>query len=70
MKTILMMVALAACSSPDTTATRAKNAVDVATYKTALDDCLARGRAAKSFDVYESCAKEADAKYGLDGGTR
>lgn len=67
---IILTVALAACSPADATAARAKNAIDLAGYQSALDDCRAQGKAAHSYDVYEACAQKADTKFGLDGGVR
>lgn len=67
MKMVGMLLLVAACSS-DQSAARAKNAIDLAGYQSALDDCRAQGKAAKSYDVYEACAQKADAKYGKDGG--
>ena len=49
---------------------RARNAIDLADYEKALDTCRAEGRETKSYAVYEACAKEADRKYGLDGGAK
>lgn len=43
-------------------------AVDTAAYADALSKCRETGRIAKSYEVYESCAKAADRKYGYDGG--
>lgn len=71
MKLALLLVALSACNScksTDTDAQRAKNVIDLAAYQSALDDCRERGKAAKSYDVYEACAVKADAKFGKDGG--
>lgn len=45
-------------------AARAKNAVDLAGYTQALDDCREEGKLAKSWEVYSACAKAADRKYG------
>jgi hypothetical protein len=47
---------------------RAAPAVDTAGYAAALGDCRAKGKAAKSYEVYEECAKSADRVYGVDGG--
>lgn len=41
----------------------------LAGYQTALDACREKGKDAGSFNVYETCAREADTKFGLkDGG--
>jgi hypothetical protein len=42
--------------------------VSVAEYKAALDECRTEGKRRKSYAVYEQCAREADIRYGLDGG--
>jgi hypothetical protein len=47
---------------------RAAPAVDTAGYAAALGDCRAKGKAAKSYEVYEACAKSADRAFGVDGG--
>ncbi len=47
---------------------RAAPAATAAEYKAALDSCRAEGKRKLSYAVYESCAKDADAKFGLDGG--
>jgi len=55
-----------ACSSESK---RAQNAVDLAGYSLALDECRAEGKDAGKYEVYESCAQKADLKYGhKDGG--
>ena len=51
-------------------AERAKNAVVVEEYSRELDLCIARGKEAGSLEVYETCARAADTKYGYDGGRR
>lgn len=48
------------CDRPE----RIRTAVTVSAYAQALDDCRALGKDAGSYDVYEACAKQADAKYG------
>lgn len=50
-------------------AQRASNAVDVAGYTLALEQCRAEGKDAGSYVIYEMCAEQADIKYGRDGGT-
>lgn len=47
------------------TPSRAASALDVAAYTAALAVCRAEGREAKSYSVYETCAVEADKKYGV-----
>lgn len=59
---------LAGCDSAATQAQRAKNVVDVKLYDDALADCRKEGRETQSWAVYERCAKEADIRYGFDGG--
>ena len=48
----------------DDNARRARNAMTVEQYRAALDECIAEGKAAKSYVVYEACANEADKHYG------
>lgn len=43
---------------------RAKLAIDSAAYTKALDDCIALGKDAGSFDVYDACAQRADQRFG------
>lgn len=43
---------------------RVEAAADVAQYERELDACKEQGKAAHSYDVYEACAKKADAKHG------
>jgi hypothetical protein len=57
-----------ACDSAATQAQRAKNALDVKAYDDALSECRKEGREMQSWSVYERCAKEADIRYGVDGG--
>ena len=42
---------------------QARNAADEAAYSFALDACEEKGKAAKSYQVYEVCAIDADRKY-------
>ncbi|CAN5753946.1 hypothetical protein BH11MYX2_BH11MYX2_41460 [soil metagenome] len=49
---------------------RAPAAVSVAEYMLALDVCREEGKIARSYAVYEACAKEADKRYGLKDGAR
>jgi uncharacterized protein (DUF305 family) len=56
------------CDSAATQAQRAKNALDVKAYDDALSECRKEGREMQSWSVYERCAKEADIRYGVDGG--
>lgn len=56
------------CDSAATQAQRAKNAIDVKAYDDALADCRKEGRETQSWSVYDRCAKEADIRYGVDGG--
>ena len=58
------------CSGCGLLASRAGAAVSVVEYRAALDECRADGKRAKSYAVYEACAREADARYGLDGGAQ
>ena len=51
-------------------ASRALAGADVAAYKLELDACIAQGKDAGSLAVYETCARAADARHGLDGGAR
>jgi hypothetical protein len=59
---------LTGCDSAATQAQRAKNALDVKAYDDALSECRKEGREMQSWSVYERCAKEADIRYGVDGG--
>lgn len=59
---------LTGCDSAATQAQRAKNVLDVKAYDDALSGCRKEGREMQSWSVYERCAKEADIKYGIDGG--
>ena len=52
------------CAPPRSQIERAGNALTVEQYRRALDECIVEGKAAKSFAVYETCAKEADKHYG------
>lgn len=54
----------------DVVAQRAKNAVEEAAYYTELGDCRDRAiDAGRSFNAFERCAEDADARYGRkDGG--
>ena len=52
------------CAQPRSQLERAGNALTVEQYRRALDECIAEGKAAKSFAVYETCANEADKHYG------
>ncbi len=52
------------CAQPRSQLERASNALTVEQYRRALDECIVEGKAAKSFAVYETCAKEADKHYG------
>lgn len=56
------------CDSAATQAQRVKNAADVTAYTDALNQCRKEGREFNSYAVYERCAKEADIRYGVDGG--
>ncbi len=47
---------------PTTIIQSIENAAAVAQYKGLLDDCRARGKAAKSYAVYEACADAVDAE--------
>lgn len=50
------------CARPSPEAqTAVENAAAVAQYKLLLADCRAKGRAARSLAVYETCADELDA---------
>jgi hypothetical protein len=67
--TFLLPAALIRCTPPGASdAQRVKNAVDLAGYTDALDRCRAQGKAARSYPIYEECARAADRKYGYDGG--
>ena len=65
-----------AAEEPAAAAARSRRAVegiagaDVAAYKLELDACIAQGKDAGSLAVYETCARAADARHGLDGGAR
>lgn len=50
--------------SLDDNARRAVNAMTVEQFKTALDECIAEGKDAGSYAVYEACANEADKHFG------
>lgn len=52
-------------TEPAVIETRAKNAILLEEYGRALAACRALGKDAGSLDVYESCAKAADEKYGV-----
>ena len=51
------------CSAPPPpqVQTEVENAAAVVQYKLLLADCRKKGRAAKSYDVYETCADALDA---------
>lgn len=66
--TLILLCAVVSCSP--TESARAKNAVDLAGYTKALDDCRGEGKAAGSYAVYEACAKAADRRFGRDGGAQ
>lgn len=51
-------------SCTNTEQQRAKNAFDLKGYQEALDKCREQGKMSKSYEVYESCAKAADRKFG------
>jgi outer membrane murein-binding lipoprotein Lpp len=61
---------IAGCDSAATQAQRAKNVLDVKAYDDALSECRKEGREMQSWSVYERCAKEADIRYGVDGGAK
>lgn len=56
------------CDSAATQAQRAKNVLEVKAYDDALAECRKEGAELHSWSVYERCAKEADIRYGVDGG--
>lgn len=60
----LVVMALDFCGCDRSAAARAKLAVDSAAYTKALDDCIALGKDAGSFDVYDRCAQQADKDFG------
>lgn len=62
MKKLLVIAALTltACSGSNV-----DRGVVFAGHGLELKDCLAKGRAAKDFEVYVQCADEVDARYGL-----
>ena len=47
---------------------RTKVPLELVGYQQALDDCREQGKASKSYEVYEACAKTADRKFGRDAG--
>jgi hypothetical protein len=67
-RALLFVVLLAGCDSAATQAQRAKNVIEVKAYDDALADCRKEGREHQSWAVYDRCAKEADIRYGVDGG--
>lgn len=46
---------------------RAAGALDMADYQGELKACRQKGRAAKSYEVYEACALEVDRKHKVNG---
>ncbi len=59
------------CAGCDMFASHAARALDVAGYTVALAQCRGEGKEAGSYAVYETCAHEADVKYGVpDGGVQ
>lgn len=50
---------------PGAVETRAKHLIEQEEYGRALAACRADGKDAGSFDVYEACARKADAKAGV-----
>ena len=76
---IISMFLLVACDrSGDTeqqaldAARRAKNSLDAKIYYEDLSKCREKGRDAGSYDTYELCARDADARYygKKDGGVQ
>lgn len=59
----LALPELTACTTPPA----AKTPLELAGYKAALDECRVKGKAAKSYEVYEACAEEADRRFGKEG---
>lgn len=55
-------------------ADQAQLAIDLSEYTAALDACRAKGKDAGAYTVYESCAHDADIRYGrisaLDSGVK
>lgn len=51
-----------ACRDPEPR--DAKTAADLASYTAALEDCLQKGNAAKSREVYRECADGVERKWG------
>lgn len=51
-------------------AQRVVNATRAEEYGRALDACVVLGKREKSLDIFESCAQDADRKYGRDAGAR
>jgi len=58
---------VAACSHSND-AQRVVNTAEVAGYERALDDCKEQGKDAGSYAVYETCAKDADRRFGREAG--
>lgn len=65
MRWIILISSLSILScSPKSPAERAKVVVNLADYQDALDQCRKLGAEKNSFEAYETCAREADKKYG------
>lgn len=63
-----MLVVLLGCGQSATQ--RAESALTVAAYERELDACKEKGKAAKSYAVYETCAAEVDARLCRERGLR
>lgn len=64
---LTVFIAFLACCGPSLPAepaivTAVENAAAVEQYKRLLDDCRAKGKAANSYAVYETCADAVDAE--------
>ena len=63
MKKLVILAALVACDRPVSPAVNVENASAVAQHDALLADCRKQGKAAKSYDVYETCADEVHSKF-------